>query len=249
MAANVLLIRPDHAEIEAAVLRAAGLDVVVEPWLVVRPTKDAAAPRALADDLQNAGAGDWLAITSPRTWSAWQESAGLDLTDLLQDSISRGLRIIVTGPATARSLPLGDALIPADPSAAGILLELAGQPVGRLLLPHSAQAYPRLAAGLASLGWVVRHASVYETATVETRPTTADALAAGHFDAVVLRSPSAVRALEVHCPIPDAAVVTVGPSTTKAAEGHGWRVIAQPVLAPPELAARIADALQEGTPQ
>lgn len=80
----------------------------------------------------------------------------------------------VTGPGTARVLQeLTEIIDPWMPtreaSAEGILAEIPHPPEDdcQLLLPQSAQARPRLADGLAELGWEVTTVTAYETVPLD----------------------------------------------------------------------------------
>lgn len=107
------------------------------------------------------GSFDWLLLTSANTVRALI-SCGWD------GRIPEQTRVAAVGPGTARVLgdltTAGDPWIPADHSAAGLLLELPGPAAGpRLLLPQSAQARPQLAEGLRARGWDLTHVTAYQS--------------------------------------------------------------------------------------
>lgn len=213
----MLLIRPDRNADDAHALSSAGFEVQVEPWLIVRPASDAAPAIDLAQRCAEAVAGDLLIITSPRTWTNWAALVD-DLAVLVGRGRERGLTIMATGTATADTIPFADVSVASHASATGILADLADAAPATALLPASAISHPRLRAGLEKLGWNIASATVYETTPVEQRPTTADDVEAGRFDAIVARSPSAVTALLQHCPRGVATrVIAIGPSTSQAA--------------------------------
>lgn len=225
-AKRVLLIRPDRAADDALSLTNAGFEVVVEPWLVVRPVVDAAPARRLTQALTQSRSGDYLIITSPRTWAAWSSLIKDDLESIINAALERGLKIITTGQVTADSLPFAFVTTASRPSARGILDDLAKKPAATAFLPASAIANPRLSDKLANLGWRVIKASVYETRVVEQRPASADDLEAGRFDAVIVRSTSAVEALARHCPDGiRGCVVALGQSSASAASKLAARVV------------------------
>lgn len=228
---SVLLVRPDHNEADAAALAAAGFDVVTEPWLEIRPAADAAPARALAERLDHADERTWLAVTSPRTWPSW-EALVPDLGARLAVAETAGLRVAAVGPASARTVPAAtEVAVPQTHDAEHLAALLAREPGGTLLLPASAIARPTLPGHLAGLGWRVHQAAVYETVPVAARPVHADAVAAGEIDAVVLRSPSAARALALFAAVPrDMMVVAVGPTTAAAASTLGGRLSEIPVV-------------------
>ena len=240
--ARVLLIRPDRNTDDAIALTNAGFDVQAEPWLRVQAVADAAPARQLAEACAHASQGDILVITSPRTWTHWVELVN-DLEALITRGVDRGLTIMATGAATAETLPFNDVRCAAHASARGILAELAGATPATAFLPASAIAHPRLREGLEALGWATLAADVYDTVVVERRPASAADVEGGRFDAVVVRSPSAVAALQQHCPRGVAArVIAIGPSTSEAARALS-RVTELDLTSPDELPAVVAAAL------
>lgn len=235
---KVLLIRPDRNEDDEKALETAGFKVTVEPWLEVRPVNDAAPALALAKTCSECGLGDWLIVTSPRTWEAWRTLVGDRLNSLVRQACDRGMRIAVTGETTAASLPFDDVFVAQEASASGLLDELSNHEPGVALLPASALAHGRLRAGLADRGWTVHEAAVYDTVIVEKRPASADGLAAGYFDVVVVRSPSAVDALVRYCPDGIVArVIAIGPTTSKAASRLRATIVECPVVSAEGLSA------------
>ena len=95
-----------------------------------------------------------------------------------------------------------------------------------------------------SLGWTVDEQVVYETTTVPDRPASADRLASGGFGVVVLRSPTAVRAVAGFVGmLPEGtAAVCGGPTTAAAAEAAGIGTV---VVSPGPTAAAVADTVLE----
>jgi uroporphyrinogen decarboxylase len=80
-----------------------------------------------------------------------------------------------------------------------------------------------LGAGLVDDGWEVEEVVVYETDEVAVVPPSAARLAAGEFPALVLRSPTAVRAVARHVSVLPAGTVPVcGGPTTAAAVAATW---------------------------
>lgn len=231
MTRHVLLVRPDHNEADATALHQAGWEVIVEPWLEVRPVADAGPATALAARM---AAGDcWLAVTSPRTWPLWERLVGTDTVGAaLERGLSRGLRIAAVGEATARTLPAGTPVeIPEIPTAQGLVAHMLGQDATTLLLPGSTIARDELGTWAEATGWQVHRASVYETAPLAEAPTHAATVSAGGVDAVVLRSPSAARAVALFAAVPDEMmVVAVGPTTAAAARSVGGRLVELPVV-------------------
>lgn len=228
----ILLIRPDGNDADAAALAGVGVPTLIEPLLATGPSGDAAPARELADELDRAGAGGWLVITSPRTWRHWLEGVD-DLSERLVAALAAGLRLAAVGSATTASLPVPAERVLISPgTTAEDLLELLlsqPQPLARTssaILPLSARARSVLPDGLRAAGWQVHAAAVYDTRPREPSAATVAGLAAGDFAGVLVRSPSAADALAV-VPVIAAGteIVAVGPVTAARCRAHGWPVV------------------------
>jgi len=246
----ILLIRPDGNEADASALAAFGLPTVIEPLLTTGPSADAAPARALADELDRAGAGDWLVITSPRTWRNWCALVS-DLPEHLAAALDAGLRVASVGSASAASLPLPAerVLTSPGPAAEQLLDLLLCQPktLGRTstaILPQSARARAVLPDGLRAAGWQVHSAAVYDTRPRTPSPGTVSGLAAGDFAGVLVRSPSAADALAV-VPMVTARVFAVGPITAARCRAHGWVVVEVQPTDPAAVAEAVAKTLAD----
>lgn len=158
--------RPAQAGPLEAGLREAGFEVDFLPLTAQRLPEDRTELTAAIDRLEQ---GDFTVImlTSGNTVRSLL-TAGWS-GDLPEDT-----EAAVTGPGTARVLQeLTEIIDPWMPtreaSAEGILAEIPhpSEDDCRLLLPQSAQARPRLAEGLAELGWEVTTATAYETVPLD----------------------------------------------------------------------------------
>jgi uroporphyrinogen-III synthase len=232
----VLLVRATGGEDrDAEALRALGLEVVEDPYLVVAPCADAAAlaraTRVLEALRHDA---DLLLLTSRAAVRALDALVGRDaLLAAVSEGMSRGLRGAAVGPSTAmmlRELGLDDVLEPEVATSRGLLGALRERTaedggVGRALLPCGAQAMKGLGEGLVGDGWHVEEIVVYVTTEVVGIPPSVADLAAGRIPALVLRSPTAVRAVARHVPeLPDGTVPVCGGPTTAAAVAETWGV-------------------------
>ena len=243
----VLLVRPDGNETDLAALAAVGVPGLAEPYLTVAPVPDAGPASRLLAALNTAGAGDWLVVTSPRTMAAWGALVGEEaLARAVTAARERGVKTAAVGDATAATLDAPPEMIGTS-GAAELVAELKRLPPGAALLPQSRIAGMGLALGLADAGWRVQSSAVYDTVAVTTRPASAGALSAGNLSGVLLRSPSAADAVARWATIPPGVrVFAVGPTTTRAAERHGWEVISLAVAEPDEIASQIAAVLAGG---
>lgn len=231
----VLLVRAaggDDRDAEA--LRDLGVEVVEDPYLVVAPCADVDAERrarrvlaAVADDV------DLLLLTSRAAVRALDALVGrAALEEAVATGVARGLRGAAVGPSSAsalRELGVVDVLEPAVATSRGLLAELraegpaADRAPGRAVLPCGAQAMKGLGAGLVADGWRVEEVVVYTTEEVAHVPASVTLLAQGGIGALVLRSPTAVRAVARHvATLPAGTVAVCGGPTTAAAVRATW---------------------------
>lgn len=217
----VLLVRADVGDDrDAPALTQRGMVVVRDPYLRIDPSGDPGAEQRAREVLDEMAQGsDWCVLTSRAALRSLVAltSPHAVATAMVRGS-ARGLRVIAVGGATAallREFGASEVSVPEENSAAGVLGLLAGERPGRVVLPRGTLAMGDIAAVLDERGWSTVDRVLYETTTVVERPQTADLLAAGHFSAIVLRSPSAVRAVAHHVPVlpVGTALACGGPST------------------------------------
>lgn len=231
----VLLIRPTTAgDDDLQALLDADIEATADPYIEVTACQDDIA----SNRIEELFAG----LTEPNAWFVLTSAAGIRslntiigadiVTNTLRQAQKRGVKFAAVGPTSAQTLvDLGitDVLVPESLHTAVALVELLReQPVGTAVIPRSAIGSSYLPDALADLGWNVVQRTVYETKTVSEIPLSASFLKAGDFDAVIVRSPSAARALFEHCGnVPaNTLVVATGPTTAQALEQLGFRVAA-----------------------
>jgi uroporphyrinogen-III synthase len=143
------------------------------------------------------------------------------LADAVAAAAAAGVRAAATGERTAntlRELGFTDVRVPQNASARGLVDDLAGVVPGRALFPRGNLALRTLPDGLVALGWEVDEGMVYETSIVSQRPASAELIEKGLISAIVVRSPSAVRALVAHVQIPASVpLICAGRTTAEAA--------------------------------
>jgi uroporphyrinogen-III synthase len=221
----VLLVRPDGNDADRRALVAAGITVMVDPYLQVVRARDEAPAAHLLRRLAAAGAGDWLMLTSPRALAAWGTLvAPAGLTGAVAAARLRGMRVAAVGAATAASVrPPADLV--GTSGAAALVDELRLLPPGGILFPHGRLAAASSADSLAADGWTVTAAVVYDTVPVAERPPSAAALSAGRVAAVLLRSASAVAAIAQWADVPAGVQVIAVGRGGAAARAQGWDVV------------------------
>lgn len=224
----VLLIRPSGNGSDAAALAALGIDSVVDPYLRTGPVADDAAALALLDALEAADASTVLAVTSTTPVPVLLDRLGERLRVVVANAVAAGLVGAAPGERTAddlRGLGVSRVMVPPEATAARMVTMLSALPPGRLLHPCGTLALPTLPDGLRAAGWQVEQLVVYETVPVAVVPASAELVGRGEVAAVVLRSPSAARALAgLVTPHPDVVVVCAGRTTADAARTAGLRV-------------------------
>lgn len=223
---TVLVIRAQGTpDTDVAALRARGLRVEADPYLTVAPCDDDAARERAADVLEACGRpGGWLIVTSAAGVRALVTLCGAAAVHAAVTTA----RVAAVGPTSAAALAAvgaHDVVAPPSPTASGLLGLLRSVPASAAALPRSTIADPLLPDTLRARGWTLVERVVYRTEPVVRPPRTVPRVQAGDFAAIVLRSPSAARALVQHARVPaGTAIVAGGPTTALAARRLGLRV-------------------------
>jgi len=173
---------------------------------------------------------DWFVVTSQMAIPSWANLVGREvLESAFATATQQGMKIAVVGAKTAetvRALGVEVDLIPREPSAAGLIKEMPSD-IGSILFPHGSIAMRALPDGLSASGATVHEGVVYETTVVEHDPVSLLLLQQSHIGALILRSPSAARAVhEKFGSAPQIPVVVSGPTTAAAATQLGFMVAA-----------------------
>lgn len=226
----VLLVRASGGEDrDAEALAARQVACVQDPYLVTRTCTDAdAAARAARVVARVRDDADVLLLTSRTALRALDELAGTEVVRAaVRAGVARGLVGAAVGPSTAavlRGLGIAEVVEPEVATSRGLLATLRARSEGlsspTAVLPCGAQAMKGLAGGLREDGWSVEEVVLYTTEQVAEVPASAEELTAGGFAAVVVRSPTAVRAVAARVPHLPAGTTLVcgGPTTAAAAE-------------------------------
>lgn len=201
-----------------------GAQPIVLPCLVVTPCTDAVSASTLRATLAGAS---WLVLSSRR---------GVEVVaGMLNGTLPPGLEVAAVGPATARaaSALLGrvDLVGPekSGRSLAGALVARLAGMEGRAHVVVAGAVCGRtdVERALDGVGIRVTRMSVYEVLPAPAIEPKHD-LSLDRVDAVLLASPSAAQGLVNRAVLPAAVhVITIGPTTTAAAEALGLSVFAQ----------------------
>jgi hydroxymethylbilane synthase len=236
----VLLVRSEGNEYDASSLVSRGIGAVCDPYVRISPLPG----DHLLEDLRKASGG-WLVISSPMTMPSWVATVG---AEAISDALV-GLRVAATGRTSAqtlRALGCEDVLIPDIESARGLVDAMSGLTPQSVIFPCGNLALRTIPDGLRALGWTVTEGVVYETTTVSHVPASVELIRQRDVAAIVLRSPSAARAL-VSFITPDVSipVVCAGSTTANAAKELGLKVTAvSSTMAPDDVSRAVAHVLK-----
>lgn len=210
----ILLIRASGNENDAAALRQVGLTSVVEPFLKIEANKNPADANHLLEELKRAEPSTWVIATSANSIQYWAKIVG---AKTLKDALSENhnLRFAAVGSSTAklfRDYGAREILLPPLSSGWGLLRELLLNPPAQAIMPIGSLTLHELQDGLIEAGWNVVSGEVYTNEIVTVEPKVLNRLKNNEFGALILRSPSAVRALLHFLPHPTVPLVCGGQS-------------------------------------
>ena len=239
---SVLLLRANRNEHDAEALRARGLNVVIDPYLQVTQVDNPDGAARLLQELETTA--DWLVVTSINALHYWSEQVPPGSIQSALASRS-GLRVGAIGEATAeavRAFGANEVVTPGEGTSRVLAELLADDPPGVVVLPSGSISMRSIPDTLIPQGFTVIEEVVYRTDIVDIPPLTADSLEDQGIDAVVFRSPSAVRAFHrFHQSLPaNIRLVASGPTTAEALTHAGWSAHATTVSASPSA---LADAV------
>ena len=246
-----LLVRSGGNDDDIAALATLGVAAICEPYVLSAPVPGDA--MALVNSLREALADDdpartWIVVTSAMAMPSWLAEAGDDLPELLRSAARAGVRAAAVGERSAQTLAdvgFENVLVPRRASAGDLVMAMSDLPAGRVIFPHGNLALGALPEGLARSGWRVDAGVVYETSNVGERPASAELIEDGTVDIIVVRAPSAARAVARHARVPDDVIlVCTGTTTAQAARESGLSVTAVSTSASaPDVAAAVTAAL------
>ena len=224
----VLLIRGTGNETDATALSALGITSLIDPYLEITVSDDQTDAIEMYNFLCNSEGPLWLIATSTNAIKYWTEIVGVDkITTAL--SANNELRYAAIGEATAAALiALGarQVLTPQSANSDSLITALVEFPASTAIIPGGNLAMAQLPNALLNSGWTLKSGVVYTTSPIEAEPSSVTRLQQGELAAVLIRSPSAARALLARVPHPNIPIICAGQTTSRAVEALGIRVAA-----------------------
>ncbi len=221
----ILLIRGTGNERDAKALESLGISTLSDSFTEITPGEVHAA-QELLERAENSQC--WIIITSLNAIDFWSSLVGPQtLSRLFSTNPSIKFAAIGTGSTDAlKALGVKEILTPEVQSSQELLKLLANFPVSNAIIPAGNLAMPVLPQGLRAMGWEIDTRVVYINTIAATTPKSVQALNQGEIAAVLLRSPSAARALAHFAPASQTPVFCGGQATAKAANELGFKVLA-----------------------
>ena len=224
----VLLIRAAGNESDQHALKQVGIESIIDPYLKITPVKDSAGAFELLAELNTANEPTWVIATSANSLRYWAQIVGVEKLRS-EFSAVRNIHFAAIGAKTAqlfREYGAKEVLQPNFATGKSLLDELLQMPKARAIMPIGNLTLGLVQEGLIAGGWSVNALIVYTHESVATRPESVNALEKGEFAAVILRSPSAVRAFLQFVPSPKLPLICGGMSAALELEKAGLRATA-----------------------
>ena len=219
---KVLLIRPNRNEADAEALAEFGIETQIDPYLAISQVNNVLGAQKMLDALRSE-TEKWLILTSSNSLQYWQNL--LDPGELEKVVFeSESIQFAAIGQQTRRQLfALGaNEVVVADRfDSASLAKTLSGGNPIPVVIPAGSIAMQTLDNSLSALGFDVISEVVYQTNPAVTPPNSISQIAAGVFDAVLLRSPSAARTFLSMNPSPRLSIICGGNTTAKAVQALG----------------------------
>jgi uroporphyrinogen-III synthase len=229
MSKPVLLIRASGNDEDADALAKFGINSVIDPYLQLSIAPDPNQALTLLSVIASNPAPVWIIATSVNAIRYWAKLVG-------EDTLGKGftaradLNFAAIGGKTAeilRKYGAKEVLVPQEANSLALAKILVSESLpGHAFIPGGNLAMQNLPTSLLAAGWQVSTAVVYVTQTVAHEPKSAQLLRDQEISAILLRSPSAVRALTYFVPSPKFPLVCAGTTTARAVEAHGLTIAA-----------------------
>ncbi|BDS50013.1 hydroxymethylbilane synthase [Rhodoluna lacicola] len=222
---SVLLVRATDNELDEAAFKSAGFKVVCDPYLKISKFNNPAGVDRMLEALRSAEPGTWLVITSINSVRFFAEQIGIDN---FKAAISNpNLKFAAIGERSAaeiKSLGVKEVLLAEDSNAGALSTAILKHMPKRVILPASSIAMKTLQDAVVASEVELITDVVYTTETAPNEPISISSLKQGEIDVLVLRSPSAARAVASFINPEDvpALVLVTGNATLEQAKKLGF---------------------------
>ncbi len=241
----VLLIRGIGNERDERALANHGIPTVSESFTEITAGKSEEALRLL--EIAKGGDG-WVIITSRNGIDFWSSLVQpQSLATIFRNNLALKFAAVGLGSAEAlTSLGVTEVLTPVERNSQGLLDLLSAHPPATALIPLGNLSKKTLPDGLSSLGWTIHTGLLYNNAPLTHAPAAINGLLSGDYSALLLRSPSAARALAHFLPNTSVPLICGDESTAQAARELALNVTAVGDDPSPEMIAKlVARTLKE----
>ena len=241
----VLLIRGIGNERDERALASHGIPTVSESFTEITAGKSEEALRLL--EIAKGGDG-WVIITSRNGIDFWSSLVQpQSLATIFRNNLALKFAAVGLGSAEAlTSLGVTEVLTPVERNSQGLLDLLSAHPPATALIPLGNLSRKTLPDGLSSLGWTIHTGLLYNNAPLTHAPAAINGLLRGDYSALLLRSPSAARALAHFLPNTSVPLICGDESTAQAARELALNVTAVGDDPSPEMIAKlVARTLKE----
>lgn len=221
----ILLIRANDNEADATALNALGIPTDIDPFLSILPNPDQSPAFALLDAALNAATPTWIIALSINAVLSWSQIVGFE--KLKTAFTNPYLSFAAVGESTKnRLIELGGANINMGTAmnSQSLLDSLSSKPAATAIIPGGNLAMDTLPVGLETAGWNIIRGKVYENSVVGKVPTSTTRIHNNEFSAVLLRSPSAARALVYFLPQCNVPIICGGPTTALESQRLGLNI-------------------------
>lgn len=225
--ATVLLIRANRNEADERALAKFDITSRTDPYLSITSSGNMAGARRMLDALR-ADVPTWLIATSTNALAFFEQ---LLEPGELHRAITENprLRFAAIGAQTRAELlqrGASDVIIPSEAYGESLAEVLVATEPCQVVIPSGSISMNTLNNALSAHGFSLLSEVVYNTEPVAAQPKSVEEVTRGIVDAVLFRSPSAVRAFEMFNGIPDITVFCAGRTTARQAEQLGFTVAA-----------------------
>lgn len=214
-----MLVRANGNHSDALALNQLGIPTLIDPFLSIVASPNQAPAYELLHATSSVTTPTWIIATSSNAISSWTQIVGAEA--LSKAFTNPFLSFAAVGDSTKTQLAnLGATNIKVGPSknSQSLLESFRATPATTALIPSGNLSMELIPTNLAAVGWKIVRAVVYETTIIQEIPSSIARIQSGDFSTILLRSPSAARALIHFLPHPEIPVICGGPTTAKECE-------------------------------